>query len=132
MAASQIKTTLQSVGKYTQKNPESYRSQPISLIWKSHDWFPHNASLYQRYLKTDFNGTFQGIKKKKKRKSLVKPESHLEHHKRSQTVPLSKQSNTQTRLQKAPSWMPNWTLNTSQRFTQGILMSVRRQKCSIF
>ena len=92
MAASEIKTMLQSVRKYSQQNPEPYRNQPINLLWKSIDLFPHNTTLYQRYLQTDLNGTFQGMKKKKKkeRKSLVKPELYSEPHQKSQTVPLSK------------------------------------------
>ena len=89
MAASEIKTLLYSVRKYPQQNPEPYRNQQINLLCKSNDWFPHNTSLYQRYLQTDFNRTFQGIKEGKK-KLLVKPEPYSEPHQKSQTAPLSK------------------------------------------
>ena len=67
MAASEIKTMLQSVRKNCQQNPEPYRNQSINLLCKSIDWFPQNTSLYQRYLQANRNGTFQGIKKKKKK-----------------------------------------------------------------
>ena len=111
MAVSEIKTMLQSTPKYPQQNLELYRNQPINLLCKSIDWFPHNTSLYQRYLQADLNGTFQGIKKKS-RKSLVRPESYSEPPEKSQTAPLSKkQSTTQTRMQKAPSQMPDRALN---------------------
>ena len=72
---SEIKIILWFVWKYTQQNLEPHRNQSISLLCKSIDWFLHNSSLYQRYLQTDFNGLLQGIKKKK-RISLVKPESY--------------------------------------------------------
>ena len=88
MAATEIKTMLQSVWKYHQQNPEPYRNQPINSLCKSIDWFPHNTNLYQRYLQTDFSGIFQGTKKKK-RKLLVKLESYSEPHRKSQTAPLS-------------------------------------------
>ena len=88
MAASEIKTMLQSVRKYPQQNTEPYRNQPNNSLCKSIDWFPQNTRLYQRYLQKDFNGTFQGIKKKKI-KSLIKPESYSEPHQKSQTAPLS-------------------------------------------
>ena len=89
MAVFEIKTMLQSARKYPQQNPEPYRNQPINLLCKSIDWFPHNTSLYQRYLQADLNGTFQAIKKKS-RKSLVRPESYSESPEKSQTAPLSK------------------------------------------
>ena len=89
MAVFQIKTMLQSARKYPQQNPKPYRNQPINLLCKSVDSFPHNTSLYQRYLQADLNGTFQGIKKKS-RKSLFRSESYSESPEKSQTLPLSK------------------------------------------
>ena len=70
MVASEIKTMLQSARKYPRQNPKPYRNQPISLPCKSIVWSPHNTSLHQRYLQVDHNGTFQDIKKNK-RKSLA-------------------------------------------------------------
>ena len=114
MAVSEIKTMLQSARKYPQQNPEPYRNQPINLLCKSIDWFPHNTILCQKYLQADLNQTFQGIKKKKKnRKPLVRPEAYSEPPKNSQTAPLSKkQSTAQIRIQKAPSQIPDQALNT--------------------
>ena len=112
MGASEIKTILQSVQKYPQQNLEPYRNQPNNLLRKSIDWFSHNTSLYQRYLRADFNGTFQGIKKKNK-KSLVRPESYSEPPKKSrQRTFLKDIKTTETCFQKAPSQMPDWALNT--------------------
>ena len=77
MAASEIKTMLESARKYPRENPEPYRNQPINSSCKSIVWSPHNTSLHQRYLQADHNETFQDIKKKN-RKSLVRPESYSE------------------------------------------------------
>ena len=85
--------------------------QPVTLLWysllentpskilnhletsqsncQSIDWFPHNTSLLQKYLQTDFNETFQGVKKKK-RKSLVKPGSYSESHQKPRQRPFLK------------------------------------------
>ena len=89
MAVFEIKTMLWSARKYPEQNPEPNRNQPMSLLCKSIDWFPHNTSLYQRYLQADLNGAFRGIKNKS-RKALVRPESYSEHPERSQTAPILK------------------------------------------
>ena len=70
MAASEIKTMLQSARKYPWQNLKPYRNQPINSSCKSIIWSPHNTSLHQRYLQADHNGTFQDLKKKN-RKSLA-------------------------------------------------------------
>ena len=63
-------------------------------------------------MQTDFDGTCQGIK----RKLLVKPEAHSEPHQTSQTAPYAKSSERlkpgSQNLQKAPSCMLDWILNT--------------------
>ena len=46
MAASENKTKLKSVWEYPQQNPETYRNEPINLLFKSVDWFLHNPNLY--------------------------------------------------------------------------------------
>ena len=80
MAASEIKAKLlKSVRKYPQQNLEPCRNQLINLLCKLTDWFPHNTSLYQRYLQANFNAIFQSVIKKN-RKSSVKPESYSEPH----------------------------------------------------
>ena len=41
--------------KYPQQDPEPCRNQPIDLLCKSIDWFPHNTILCQKYLQADLN-----------------------------------------------------------------------------
>ena len=70
MAATEIKTMLQSVRKYPQQNSKTYKNQPINSPCKSIVWSPHNTSLHQRYLQADHNGTFQDIKRKTENRQL--------------------------------------------------------------
>ena len=65
------------------QNPELDRNQLINLLCKSIDWFLRNTSLYRKI-----------FAKKKKKKKLVKPESYLEPHKKSQAVPFPKKQST--------------------------------------
>ena len=78
MAVSEIKTMLQSAQNTPSKIPNHMEtSQSTSFANQLAGWVPHNTSLYQRYFQAEVNGTFQGIKQKR-RKPLVRPESYSE------------------------------------------------------